>query len=197
MDADLETSDGSFVPQWKRELILRLRQKNKCLSPSVDNGEQLSTGTTIIGGSPLHRRGQGASSLQSPAGQQPSSSASAHSWPVSVGTGYPWEPLVGTNSEKCGSPSSTCISTSGAVGVDSSMVKERGVCGPLEEDSDSSEELRYGPGIVSRLKNRYLNLTLRETNNRAGRPSILPLRKATSLENLLDDDGPANGKYIV
>lgn len=58
-------------------------------------------------------------------------------------------------------------------------------------DSDSSEELQYGPGIVNKLKNRYLSLTLRESNNRRNRPSILSImhmRKAASLENLLEDD---------
>ncbi|KAF7280625.1 hypothetical protein GWI33_005595 [Rhynchophorus ferrugineus] len=50
-------------------------------------------------------------------------------------------------------------------------------------ESSDSEDLHYGPGIVNRLKNKYLSLALRESNNR---PSIL--RKATSLENLLDDD---------
>ncbi|KAF2905376.1 hypothetical protein ILUMI_00794 [Ignelater luminosus] len=62
-------------------------------------------------------------------------------------------------------------------------------------DSESSEELHYGPGIVNKLKNRYLSLTLRE-NNVKTRPSILPMRKATSLEHLLDDDVP-NGKPPV
>ncbi|XP_060525930.1 uncharacterized protein LOC132701771 isoform X2 [Cylas formicarius] len=52
------------------------------------------------------------------------------------------------------------------------------------EQSDSSEEdLHYGPGIVNKLRNKYLSLALRES---AARPTIL--RKATSLEHLLDDD---------
>lgn len=50
--------------------------------------------------------------------------------------------------------------------------------------SSDSEDLHYGPGIVNRLRNKYLSLALRESNTR---PTIL--RKATSLENLLDDDG--------
>lgn len=52
-------------------------------------------------------------------------------------------------------------------------------------DSDSSEDLHYGPGIVNKLKNKYLSLALRESSVR---PSILHMRKATSLENLLDDN---------
>ncbi|XP_017777278.1 PREDICTED: uncharacterized protein LOC108563182, partial [Nicrophorus vespilloides] len=42
-------------------------------------------------------------------------------------------------------------------------------------DLDSSEELQYGPGIVSKLKNRYLSLHM---------------RKAATLKNMLDEDHP-------
>lgn len=52
---------------------------------------------------------------------------------------------------------------------------------------DSSEELPYGPGIVSKLRCRYLSLALRQTVSKQ-RPSIDNLRRATSLNNLLDDD---------
>ncbi|KAK3851622.1 hypothetical protein Pcinc_041745 [Petrolisthes cinctipes] len=44
------------------------------------------------------------------------------------------------------------------------------------------EELRYGPGIVSKLKNRYMSLAMRENRSR---PS---LRKFSSLEDLLDSE---------
>lgn len=52
---------------------------------------------------------------------------------------------------------------------------------------DTSEELQYGPGIVSKLRCRYLSLALRQSASKR-RPSISNLRKATSLNNLLDDD---------
>lgn len=55
------------------------------------------------------------------------------------------------------------------------------------EESDSSEELQYGPGIVNKLKSKYLSLTLRDTTTKA-RPTILNMRRATSLENMLDTD---------
>ncbi|XP_043469782.1 uncharacterized protein LOC122503345 [Leptopilina heterotoma] len=59
-----------------------------------------------------------------------------------------------------------------------------------ECESDSSEELQYGPGIVNKLKSKYLNLTLRETNKNRG--SVQRFRRAASLEDLLDceDDPP-------
>lgn len=59
-------------------------------------------------------------------------------------------------------------------------------------ESDSSEELQYGPGIVNKLKSKYLNLTLRETNK--SRASVQRFRRAASLEDLLDrDDDEASG----
>ncbi|XP_063216261.1 nascent polypeptide-associated complex subunit alpha, muscle-specific form [Bacillus rossius redtenbacheri] len=52
-------------------------------------------------------------------------------------------------------------------------------------NSDSSEELQYGPGIVNRLRSKYLSLALRETQNR---PSLSNIRRYSSLENILDND---------
>lgn len=67
------------------------------------------------------------------------------------------------------------------------MVEERlGGASPADADSDSSEELQYGPGIVNKLKCKYLSLALRES--RKARPTVLPLRRATSLDDLLDDN---------
>ncbi|KAL0850666.1 hypothetical protein ABMA28_012415 [Loxostege sticticalis] len=51
---------------------------------------------------------------------------------------------------------------------------------------EEDEELRYGPGIVKRLKSRYLSLALRDAPRR--RPSVL--RRAASLEHLLDERPP-------
>lgn len=52
---------------------------------------------------------------------------------------------------------------------------------------DECEELQYGPGIVSKLRCRYLSLALRQAANKQ-RPSIDSFRRATSLNNLVDDD---------
>ncbi|XP_064076900.1 serine/arginine repetitive matrix protein 1 isoform X2 [Vanessa tameamea] len=57
---------------------------------------------------------------------------------------------------------------------------------PPAPPTDEDEELRYGPGIVKRLKSRYLSLALREAPRR--RPSVL--RRAASLEHLLDERPP-------
>ncbi|GLV43776.1 FMRFamide Receptor [Carabus blaptoides fortunei] len=66
-----------------------------------------------------------------------------------------------------------------------------GECCGAGEESDSSEELQYGPGIVNKLKSKYLSLTLRDTTAKP-RPTILNMRRATSLENMLDVDSTAD-----
>lgn len=57
----------------------------------------------------------------------------------------------------------------------------------LDTTFDSSEEFQYGPGIVSKLRYRYLTLTLRQ-NAQKQRANLDSLRRATSLNNLLDHD---------
>lgn len=52
---------------------------------------------------------------------------------------------------------------------------------------DPSEELQYGPGIVSKLRCRYLSLALRQSVAKQ-RPSLDNLRRSTSLNNLIDED---------
>ncbi|XP_015429789.1 PREDICTED: uncharacterized protein LOC107186441 [Dufourea novaeangliae] len=61
-------------------------------------------------------------------------------------------------------------------------------------ESDSSEELQYGPGIVNRLKSKYLNLTLREMNK--SRVTVQRFRRAASLEDLLDCDDEPSEKSV-
>nr|XP_033321735.1 uncharacterized protein LOC117217933 isoform X1 [Megalopta genalis] len=62
-------------------------------------------------------------------------------------------------------------------------------------ESDSSEELQYGPGIVNKLKSKYLNLALREMNK--SRVTVQRFRRAASLEDLLDCDDDAPGEKAV
>lgn len=58
--------------------------------------------------------------------------------------------------------------------------------GPLGDDST---DFKYGPGFVSKLRYKYLTLTLRQTTVSKQRPSLIQLRRTTSLNNLLDEDG--------
>lgn len=48
-------------------------------------------------------------------------------------------------------------------------------------ERDKEEDFSYGPGIVSKLKNRYMSLAMRDSRSRP------PLRRFSSLEDLLDD----------
>ncbi|KAF5304262.1 hypothetical protein FQA39_LY09789 [Lamprigera yunnana] len=177
----MERQHDHPIPQWKKELITRLRNKNKWYSAA----EQLLAGTP-----------RNASAAVGCTGQQPNVTCSSASVPV-------------VNSDdvvqsKCNDSSVTCtktkmvkerVSVDRNYAYDSDNVKDENGEDCNSVDSSSSEELHYGPGIVNKLKNRYLSLTLRE-NNAKTRPSILPIRKATSLEHLLDDDLP-NGKPAI
>ncbi|KAH8276001.1 hypothetical protein KR018_007083 [Drosophila ironensis] len=55
---------------------------------------------------------------------------------------------------------------------------------------DTGEDLSYGPGIVSKLRCRYLSLTLRESRQQNNKQRLL--QRSTSLNTLLDreDDDP-------
>lgn len=55
---------------------------------------------------------------------------------------------------------------------------------------DESEDLQYGPGIVSKLRCRYLSLALRQTIKQ--RPTLDNLRRTNSLSNLLDEEDEEN-----
>lgn len=182
----------SIVPQWKKDLIMRRRSTGSKNHPasSIGGGEQLS--------SVLRSPASGASAIAASvsvgcAGHQPTATSS----------------VSGSVSAVCASDSScgqTCVKDCGSstcflrkmvqertwvdhkqISVD--MVPETIINEKSGVDSDSSEELQYGPGIVSKLKNRYLSLTLREASQKS-RPTILHMRKAASLENMLDDDHP-------
>nr|XP_023019282.1 uncharacterized protein LOC111508094 [Leptinotarsa decemlineata] len=172
MDAAVE----SDIPQWKKDLIARLKNQNKTVATVGSVDQQLY------------------------ASPQSSSSRPGH------------QPILTCKSESVTSGSSclTVVNDQSDVNYTcssngkSKMVQERAwvdnnhehfaevVSDNYEnngyhkdEDSDSSEDLHYGPGIVKKLKNKYLSLALRDS---VSRPSILHMRKATSLENLLDDD---------
>nr|CAI5855477.1 unnamed protein product [Callosobruchus analis] len=142
------------IPQWKKDLIARLRSQNRTAAAAAISNSSSSP----------NRQSSGASGAIPP-----------------VVPPVPSEPQQalhnGTNGVK--------------------MVQERvwstESVGYRKADNDSdSEDLHYGPGIVKKLKNKYLSLALRESNSR---PTILHMRKATSLEHLLDEE-PSNEKHV-
>ncbi|XP_034182284.2 protein phosphatase 1-binding protein bifocal isoform X1 [Osmia lignaria lignaria] len=75
--------------------------------------------------------------------------------------------------------------------IETEMARNRGSSSD-DGESDSSEELQYGPGIVNKLKSKYLNLTLREMNK--SRVSVQRFRRAASLEDLLDCEEESSEK---
>ncbi|XP_050506409.1 uncharacterized protein DDB_G0284459 [Diabrotica virgifera virgifera] len=164
----MESTTGvDSTPQWKKDLIARLRTQNKT---SFGNGSKDHHSTPHH--SSAHR------TVHQPILTSKSESVASDISPRSSGTDASEQPC---------NVSPKMVQE--RVWVDNKpdhfaeMVANNGY--HKESDSDSSEELHYGPGIVKKLKNKYLSLALRESNHR---PSIL--RKATSLENLLDDDEP-------
>ncbi|CRK92251.1 CLUMA_CG005744, isoform A [Clunio marinus] len=60
------------------------------------------------------------------------------------------------------------------------------------EVDENGVGLKYGPGFVSKLRYRYLSLTLRQTSVSKQRPSLAQLRRSTSLNNLLDEETEEN-----
>ncbi|CAO1416552.1 unnamed protein product [Diamesa serratosioi] len=58
-----------------------------------------------------------------------------------------------------------------------------------DEQNESDYDFKYGPGFVTKLKSRYLSLTLRQSTINKQRPSLNQfLRRTTSLNNLLDEE---------
>ncbi|KAK9887565.1 hypothetical protein WA026_023371 [Henosepilachna vigintioctopunctata] len=192
------------IPQWKKHLIARLRQ-NKC----IGNGNSVVTVSTGRQLSPLfHGNSSGRvpklysqtsteiPSSSSPACNQLSSTSSA----TELATNTTFSGRNGTSvlsDNKCCSPLTQRKIKSKKMVQERTWTVDYASCESVDtvsendnysrtSDSDSSEELHYGPGIVNKLRNKYLSLALRRENY--NRPSILNLRKATSLENMLDDD---------
>ncbi|XP_039496780.1 uncharacterized protein LOC120455020 isoform X1 [Drosophila santomea] len=56
---------------------------------------------------------------------------------------------------------------------------------PIPDSLDTGEDLSYGPGIVSKLRCRYLSLALRESRQQSSKQR---LQRSTSLNTLLDRD---------
>jgi len=68
-----------------------------------------------------------------------------------------------------------------------------GTLGSSGNESDSSEELHYGPGFVSRLKSRYMSVALRGSTGLYGKAGPgsrkrSNLRRTASLEDFLDQE---------
>merc|ERR1712110_421748 len=68
-------------------------------------------------------------------------------------------------------------------GLNKKMGEEEVIIGS-DADSDSSEDLHYGPGFVSRLKSKYMSAALKSATG----STSFGLRRTASLEEFLDKD---------
>ena len=85
---------------------------------------------------------------------------------------------VGNNNKRNFGGGGGLLITAGGGGDSDGMMGSGG-------ESDSSEEIHYGPGFVSRLKSRYMSVALRGS----ARGSLMgSLRRSASLEDFLDID---------
>lgn len=199
------------IPQWKKDLILRRRSQNRQSSLSESNSccSSSSTNTHTVPTDAARKDYQ-----QSPTSCTTASASVADvAGTCSRSSGQqPIEQYRSNSPKPCANEATSPVSRAPIMVQERAWIDQRvnvlvqkspnttgnnhppnnmGADNKNSVDSDSSEELQYGPGIVNKLKNRYLSLTLRESSNRRSRPSILNIlhmRKAASLENLLEDD---------
>lgn len=61
---------------------------------------------------------------------------------------------------------------------------------PPTPDEDREQELEYGPGIVNKLRTRFLSITLKQNRN-------MNMRRSCSLENLLDQERPSSSNIFA
>lgn len=170
------------TPPWLREL--RLKKRNRQLQQQHSNQSECSSPPALP---PHHQQAFASSSaaLGTTTVQQPPPPALPTAWHCH-GTHYG---NSASATEVGNGPRDEARCNNHINHYDNDMVQERTqlvIEKIAKSGDDSDEELKYGPGIVSKLKNRYLSLTLREAASK-NRPSILQLRKATSLEHILDD----------
>ncbi|XP_031778652.1 uncharacterized protein LOC100680042 isoform X2 [Nasonia vitripennis] len=213
------------VPQWKRELIQRRKQR-ELLGAAASNGAATSTSASLVRSSTAtttttssRTSGSGAAPDSPPSNNAPAaipSSADDAAAPLAAAAASDMrleapdaaplstdeDELIGGRppaSGKCRAASKEVLdivelankmrATNNAKLdiVAPSRTKQQEDC-----ESDSSEELQYGPGIVHKLRSKYLNMTLREMNK--NRASVQCFRRAASLEDLLDHKDEAAEK---
>uniref|UniRef100_A0A6B2EEY9 Putative gpi-anchored adhesin-like protein pga55 n=1 Tax=Phlebotomus kandelakii TaxID=1109342 RepID=A0A6B2EEY9_9DIPT len=197
------------MPEWKKELIQRRKNLAKCMTSTAISGHSHSQQChgTAANSTQIQR--------QTRSGGQQRSGSTAGECRATVQSscerdGERVSHAVASNGSSCATHedklcevSDSGNSTSGGVSGDISdsrdilqfcdnhrgvdkMVAVQEVCGE-KLDYDTSEELKYGAGIVSKLVSRFMSYTMRVSTAKE-RPSLDNLRRATSLNNLLDDE---------
>lgn len=181
----MDTCVDAQVPPWKLELINRRRTRNnqsKCAGSGGDGGsnnEQVKPVQWTWSPSTKHF-------LQQPnAAQTPPPQQQQQQQPqrpvVVVGTVcssmrlFKCEATIMTNFKK--NPQiNRCRSK---FKTKPQIITE--ITNGLDYHSDSSEEFKYGPGIVNKLKSKYMSMTVREQKPRP------PLRRSTSMDNIVEE----------
>ncbi|XP_045129687.1 nascent polypeptide-associated complex subunit alpha, muscle-specific form-like isoform X1 [Portunus trituberculatus] len=192
------------LPSWKRELILRKRANARIHgavglpvpTPMAGMGRGSLSGPTSSTSSPLSGPQEATCSLSGAAPPHPRSNTT-----TAVSTRG-----VGVRGATCAEdawkdrkyavtsdpPATTVHTTMHHKGLhdEGPRVTSPAYSSVSDSYATEDEELRYGPGIVSKLKNRYMSLAMRESRSR---PS---LRRFSSLEDLLDSEprGPVAAK---
>ncbi|GAB0088909.1 hypothetical protein DMENIID0001_033730 [Sergentomyia squamirostris] len=204
------------MPEWKKELIQRRKNLAKCMASTSASGHSHSQchGTTATNSTPILLQTASARIGGSGQQQQQSSGSTVGECRATVQSscerdGVHVQAVVASNGSsyvatKCCHEDKLCEvhesgrnSSSGGEFSDSRDIqfccdnrqldaKMVAVCGEKLE-YDTSEELKYGAGIVSKLVSRFMSYTMRVSATKE-RPSLDNLRRATSLNNLLDDD---------
>ncbi|XP_064103880.1 uncharacterized protein LOC135213705 isoform X2 [Macrobrachium nipponense] len=201
------------LPSWKRDLILRKRANVRMhggFGLPTPTPSMAGRGRGLLSGPPVSSSVSGpSSSLSGPACslrgphlpliRSVSGPASSHPYPSNnnaVSSRLEGGRVTLSGGSGDGSYSQKCAVKSEIASANVSNMHHKGlndegprVTSPTYSSySDSctnvqenDEDFSYGPGIVSKLKNRYMSLAMRDSRSRP------PLRKFSSLEDLLDD----------
>lgn len=201
------------LPSWKRDLILRKRANVRMhggFGLPTPTPSMAGRGRGLLSGPPVSSSVSGpSSSLSGPVSslrgphlpliRSVSGPASSHPYPSNnnaVSSRLEGGRVTLSGGSGDGSYSQKCAVKSEIASANVSNMHHKGlndegprVTSPTYSSySDSctnvqenDEDFSYGPGIVSKLKNRYMSLAMRDSRSRP------PLRKFSSLEDLLDD----------
>ncbi|CAH1720560.1 unnamed protein product [Aphis gossypii] len=188
----MDTCVDPNVPPWKLELINRRRTRNnqsKCGGGGGSNNEQLQVKPVQWTWSPptaqhFLQQPNVAAAAQIPMPPSPPPPHQQQPTTVVVGT------AVCPTSMRLFKCEATAIMTNFKKNPQINRCRSKFKTKPqiiteitngLDYHSDSSEEFKYGPGIVNKLKSKYMSMTVREQKPR---PS---LRRSTSMDNIVDD----------
>lgn len=171
----MDTCVDSKVPPWKIELINRRRIRNnqsKCTSASgFGNSEQVKPVQWTWSPTTQHfLQQQQTNAVQTSQQQQSVVGAACSNMRL-----LKCDPVIMTNFKK--NPQiNRCRSK---FKTKPQIITE--ITNGIDYNSDSSEEFKYGPGIVNKLKSKYMSMTIREQKPRP------PLWRSNSMDNIVED----------